>query len=133
MAQTPDIRPFAAKPCTLFRWKILPQVLVFNAGSERGRAGRDRRGDLNESTLYGYQIPPDSGIWLEVFNSDVYENWVNPIIAGNGGSIRQKARHSMGYHIRRTSPSRQMRCSYLRATLAIRDLHLSRRVRRISQ
>jgi 1,4-alpha-glucan branching enzyme len=22
-----------------------------------------------------------------VFNSDVYDNWVNPIVAGNGGSI----------------------------------------------
>jgi 1,4-alpha-glucan branching enzyme len=44
---------------------------------------------LNESTLYGYQIPmPAPGTWLEVFNSDVYENWVNPATAGNGGSIQ---------------------------------------------
>ncbi len=43
---------------------------------------------LNESTLYGYRIPfPSSGHWLEVFNSDVYENWVNPNVAGNGGGI----------------------------------------------
>jgi 1,4-alpha-glucan branching enzyme len=44
---------------------------------------------LNESTLYGYRIPfPSSGYWLEVFNSDVYENWVNPKAAGNGGAIQ---------------------------------------------
>lgn len=43
---------------------------------------------LNESTLHGYRIPfPSGGHWLEVFNSDVYENWVNPLAAGNGGGI----------------------------------------------
>jgi 1,4-alpha-glucan branching enzyme len=43
---------------------------------------------LNESTWYGYQIGfPSAGEWLEVFNSDVYDNWVNPIVAGNGGRI----------------------------------------------
>jgi 1,4-alpha-glucan branching enzyme len=43
---------------------------------------------LNESTLYGYRIPfPRAGHWREVFNSDVYENWVNPQVAGNGGGI----------------------------------------------
>jgi 1,4-alpha-glucan branching enzyme len=43
---------------------------------------------LNESTYYSYQIGfPGGGTWLEVFNSDVYDNWVNPIVAGNGGSI----------------------------------------------
>ena len=30
---------------------------------------------------------PGPGRWLEVFNSDVYDNWVNPIVAGNGGGI----------------------------------------------
>ena len=40
---------------------------------------------LNESTYYGYRIGfPGSGWWAEVFNSDVYDNWVNPIVAGNG-------------------------------------------------
>ena len=43
---------------------------------------------LNEGTQHGYRIPlPSSGQWLEVFNSDVYENWVNPGVAGNGGAI----------------------------------------------
>ena len=40
---------------------------------------------LNEFTQYGYRIPfPSRGEWLEVFNSDIYENWVNPATAGNG-------------------------------------------------
>jgi 1,4-alpha-glucan branching enzyme len=44
---------------------------------------------LNELTQYGYQIPmPHPGNWLEAFNSDLYENWVNPGVAGNGGSIQ---------------------------------------------
>ena len=44
---------------------------------------------LNESTWWGYQIGfPFAGTWLEVFNSDVYDNWVNPIVAGNGGAIQ---------------------------------------------
>jgi 1,4-alpha-glucan branching enzyme len=43
---------------------------------------------LNESTYYNYQIGfPGPGRWKEVFNSDIYDNWVNPITAGNGGSI----------------------------------------------
>ena len=43
---------------------------------------------LNESTWYNYQVGfPGGGRWLEAFNSDVYDNWVNPIVAGNGGAI----------------------------------------------
>jgi 1,4-alpha-glucan branching enzyme len=43
---------------------------------------------MNESTYYGYPLGfPGSGNWLEVFNSDIYDNWVNPIAAGNGGGI----------------------------------------------
>ncbi len=43
---------------------------------------------LNEVTHYDYQVPlPSSGLWREVFNSDVYEAWVNPGAAGNGGAI----------------------------------------------
>ena len=37
---------------------------------------------------HNYRIGfPGSGHWREVFNSDVYENWVNPAVAGNGGGI----------------------------------------------
>ena len=43
---------------------------------------------LAEATWYNYSIGfPYSGPWVEVFNSDVYDNWVNPVVAGNGGGI----------------------------------------------
>jgi 1,4-alpha-glucan branching enzyme len=43
---------------------------------------------LSESTWYNYAIGfPFAGRWAEIFNSDVYDNWVDPIGAGNGGSI----------------------------------------------
>lgn len=43
---------------------------------------------LSESNWYGYQIGfPSGGHWAEVFNSDVYDNWVNPSAAGNYGGV----------------------------------------------
>jgi len=43
---------------------------------------------LSDTTWCNYAIGfPYPGHWNEVFNSDVYDNWVNPIVAGNGGGI----------------------------------------------
>ncbi len=42
----------------------------------------DRRRD-DESLLQRDQ----AGHWHEVFNGNVYENWVNPHASGNGGAI----------------------------------------------
>jgi 1,4-alpha-glucan branching enzyme len=43
---------------------------------------------LRESTWYSYSLGfPRAGKWREVFNSDVYDGWVNPQVAGNGGGI----------------------------------------------
>jgi 1,4-alpha-glucan branching enzyme len=53
-------------------------------------AGRDVvvAASLAESTYWGYSIGfPGPGFWREVFNSDVYDNWVNPIAAGNGDGV----------------------------------------------
>jgi len=37
---------------------------------------------------FGYRIGfPGGGEWREVFNSDVYEHWVNPGVIGNGGRV----------------------------------------------
>jgi 1,4-alpha-glucan branching enzyme len=37
---------------------------------------------------FGYSLGfPGGGEWREVFNSDVYENWVNPNTTGNGGRV----------------------------------------------
>ena len=45
-------------------------------------------GTLAESTWRNYSIGfPGPGNWPEVFNSDVYDNWVNPIATGNEGGI----------------------------------------------
>ncbi|MBI3280119.1 MAG: alpha amylase C-terminal domain-containing protein [Acidobacteria bacterium] len=66
-----------------------PRVLVFQRWVEG--VGRDVIvvASLSEFTHYGYQIPmPSPGLWVEVFNSDIYENWVNPAASGNGGSIQ---------------------------------------------
>jgi 1,4-alpha-glucan branching enzyme len=49
---------------------------------------------------YDYRIGfPDGGEWREVFNSDVYENWVNPNVAGNGGRVYADPlpMHDFGY------------------------------------
>jgi 1,4-alpha-glucan branching enzyme len=41
-----------------------------------------------ESTWWSYHLGfPLTGFWREVFNSDVYDNWVNPWVAGNDGGI----------------------------------------------
>ena len=53
-------------------------------------AGRDIvvAATLSESTYWSYVVGfPGRGKWLEVFNSDVYDNWVNPTAAGNGGGV----------------------------------------------
>lgn len=43
---------------------------------------------LAETNWYNYGIGfPHAGSWTEVFNSDVYDNWVNPTVGGNGGGI----------------------------------------------
>jgi 1,4-alpha-glucan branching enzyme len=37
---------------------------------------------------FGYSIGfPGGGRWREVFNSDVYDGWINPRALGNGGSV----------------------------------------------
>jgi 1,4-alpha-glucan branching enzyme len=51
---------------------------------------------LNETTQHNYAIGfPLPGRWFERFNSDVYDNWVNPMVAGNGGSVLA---HDGGLH-----------------------------------
>jgi 1,4-alpha-glucan branching enzyme len=43
---------------------------------------------LSETTWWGYRLGfPSAGRWVEIFNSDVYDNWVNPLVAGNEGGI----------------------------------------------
>jgi 1,4-alpha-glucan branching enzyme len=49
---------------------------------------------------FGYRIGfPGDGEWRELFNSDVYESWVNPNVAGNGGRVIAEPQplHGFGY------------------------------------
>lgn len=44
---------------------------------------------LANETQYGYELGfPVAGDWREVFNSDVYDHWVNPQARGNGGGVK---------------------------------------------
>ncbi len=44
---------------------------------------------LAESTWQSYDLGfPATGFWTEVFNSDVYDHWVNPWVAGNGAGVQ---------------------------------------------
>jgi 1,4-alpha-glucan branching enzyme len=52
---------------------------------------------LNESNFTAYQLGfPQPGSWREQFNSDVYDNWVNPLVVGNGGWINASDRSMHG-------------------------------------
>lgn len=55
---------------------------------------------LGNTHRFDYQIGfPGGGMWREVFNSDVYEQWVNPHVAGNGGQVTTHPHplHDFGY------------------------------------
>jgi len=53
---------------------------------------------LSESSWWGYGIGfPGGGFWKEVFNSDVYDNWVNPQVAGNGGGVTASGPGMQGF------------------------------------
>jgi 1,4-alpha-glucan branching enzyme len=64
------------------------RVLAFHRWVEG--AGDDVMVVVHLSTYnrYEYRIGfPGGGGWREIFNSDVYENWVNPWVMGNGGGV----------------------------------------------
>jgi 1,4-alpha-glucan branching enzyme len=64
------------------------RVIAFQRMADAG--GRDAIvvASLNDATFWSYAVGfPGPGVWLEVFNSDVYDNWVNPQVAGNGGAV----------------------------------------------
>ncbi|NLD95326.1 MAG: 1,4-alpha-glucan branching protein [Fibrobacter sp.] len=58
---------------------------------------------FNDAVLYHYEIGfPQQGEWNEIFNSNVFDNWVNRNVHGNGGRIQVDG------------PSRQGLCSSAR-------------------
>jgi 1,4-alpha-glucan branching enzyme len=53
---------------------------------------------LSTFNRFDYRIGfPGGGQWREVFNSDVYENWVNPGVTGNGGGVFADAQPMHGF------------------------------------
>jgi 1,4-alpha-glucan branching enzyme len=74
------------------------RVLAFHRWIEG--AGHDLMVVVHLSTFnrFGYRIGfPHLGGWREVFNSDVYENWVNPSPVGNAGHVVADAQPLHGY------------------------------------
>lgn len=52
---------------------------------------------LNESTQYSYELGfPRTGEWREIFNSDIYDHWINPLAAGNGGRVQAQGQGRHG-------------------------------------
>src|ERR1700722_17474360 len=53
---------------------------------------------LAETTWYNYAVGfPFGGAWTEIFNSDVYDNWVNPNVAGNSGGVNASGGAMRGF------------------------------------
>jgi 1,4-alpha-glucan branching enzyme len=47
----------------------------------------------SEATWTRYRLGfPGGGFWKERFNSDIYDHWVNPQVAGNGGDVFAQGR-----------------------------------------
>ena len=60
---------------------------------------------------FDYRIGfPRGGPWREVFNSDVYESWVNPHVVGNGGSVFAEPQplHEFGHSAALTLPANSL-------------------------
>jgi 1,4-alpha-glucan branching enzyme len=54
---------------------------------------------LREETFYDYKLGlPLGGWWRKAFNTDIYQNWVNPLTAGNGGGVQANAGGLHGFN-----------------------------------
>jgi len=84
------------EPLNVFHVHNDNRVLAFHRWLEG--EGRDVviAATFRPQTWYGYCIGlPAPGRWREVFNSDVYDNWVNPTVSGNGSGIDAEP---VGFH-----------------------------------
>ena len=64
---------------------------------------------LNDNPFFNYQLGfPRGGQWAELFNSDIYQNWVNPLAVGNNGAIYATGgpMHGLPYSASITIPPR---------------------------
>jgi 1,4-alpha-glucan branching enzyme len=64
------------------------RIIAFHRWIEGAGADVVVVASLNDSAFFGYELGfPFAGRWSELFNSDVYDNWVNPLLVGNGGAV----------------------------------------------
>jgi len=87
------------------------RVLAFHRWVEG--EGHDVMVVVHLSTFHRHEYRlgfPHGGGWREAFNSDVYEQWVNPNVAGNGGGVTADARpmHGCGYSAALTLPANSL-------------------------
>lgn len=72
----------------VFHVDFLGRVIAFHRWVEDRGQDVVVIASLREQTHYGYRLGlPRGGTWREAFNTDVYDNWVNPGVSGNGGNI----------------------------------------------
>ena len=67
--------------------------------------------NLANFNRYGYRLGfPTGGNWREVFNSDVYDNWVNPQVVGNAGAVSadEMPMHGFSYSAALTLPANSL-------------------------
>jgi 1,4-alpha-glucan branching enzyme len=66
---------------------------------------------LSPTPRKNYRIGfPAQGLWHEIFNSDVYENWVNPHVEGNAGHVTASAQawDGLAYSAQLTLPANSL-------------------------
>ncbi|MPZ18500.1 MAG: 1,4-alpha-glucan branching protein [Luteitalea sp.] len=66
---------------------------------------------LSTFNRFDYRIGfPSGGEWQEVFNSDVYENWVNPNVVGNGGHVcaESEPQHGLSHSVALVLPANSL-------------------------
>lgn len=83
--QQPALRGDLVHP---FYWNDQDRILAFHRWLEGTGQDIIVVASFAESTYWNYLLGfPSAGFWSEVFNSDVYDNWVNPWVAGNGSGV----------------------------------------------
>jgi 1,4-alpha-glucan branching enzyme len=67
--------------------------------------------NLANFNQHGYRVGfPADGRWREAFNSDVYDNWVNPQVTGNAGTVvaDSTSLHGFNYSAALTLPANSL-------------------------
>jgi 1,4-alpha-glucan branching enzyme len=81
-----------------FYWSDNDRVIAYHRWREGSGDDVIVVASFAETTWTGYEIGfPSGGFWNERFNSDAYDNWVNPRVAGNGGSVVVQGRALHGF------------------------------------